>query len=581
MRKTKIICTLGPSLEDRETLKKVIECGMNVARFNFSHGDHAQHAGRLKMLRELCDELNAPVAALMDTKGPEVRLKKFEKGFAMLEEGELFTLTSEDVMGTAERCAVTYADLVNDVSVGTTILLDDGLIELNVEAIDKNDVICRVLNGGRVSDRKGVNVPGVQLNMPYVSKQDHDDILFGIEQGFDFVAASFVSSAKDILQIRSILDENKGNHIKIIAKIENAAGISNIDEIIAASDGIMVARGDLGVEVNFADIPIIQKNIIQHCYNMGKPAITATQMLESMTTNPRPTRAEITDVANAIYDGTSAIMLSGETAAGKHPVEAVRTMVSIAEHTERDINYNKRLRSRGIESHLGVADAMAHAACTTAMDVRASAIITSTRSGETARLLCKYRPEQPIIACVTSHHAARQLAISWGITPLLMPMVKTTDEMIAACVDTAKNAGYVHDGEMVVLTAGVPVGIPGTTNMLKAHLVGDALISGVGVGNTAASGTLCVCRTAQDVHTHLKDGDILVVPSTNNEMLADLRRAGAIVTEEPGANSHAAVVGLTLGKPVIVGASGATVKLASGTLVSVDPQHGIVQLMPR
>lgn len=580
MRKTKIICTLGPATDDREILKQVILGGMNVARFNFSHGDHEQHLNRLNMLRELCDELHAPVAALLDTKGPEVRLKNFDGGFALLEEGELFTLTSEEVTGTAEKCTVTYKGLAADIAVGTTILLDDGLIELKVEAIDKNDVICRILNGGRISDHKGVNVPGVNLNMPYVSKQDHEDILFGIRQDFDFIAASFVSSAKDILQVRSILDANKGSHIKIIAKIENGAGINNIDEIIAASDGIMVARGDMGVEINFADIPIIQKNIIWHCYNMGKPAITATQMLDSMTQNPRPTRAEITDVANAIYDGTSAIMLSGETAAGKHPVEAVCTMANIAQHTELDINYNKRLRLRDIENHLGVADAMAHAACTTAMDIKASAIITTTRSGETARLLCKYRPAQPIIACVTTHHVARQLALSWGITPLLMPMVKTTDEMIDASVETARKAGYVKDGDMVVLTAGVPVGIPGTTNMLKAHLVGDALISGVGVGSQIVSGKLCVCHTAEEVHTNLKDGDVLVIAATNNDMLADLRRASAIVTEAPGTNSHAAVVGLTLGKPVIVGATGATLKLKSHTPVSVDPKHGIVQIMP-
>ncbi|MDO5602763.1 MAG: pyruvate kinase [Oscillospiraceae bacterium] len=580
MRKTKIICTLGPATDDRETLKQVILGGMNVARFNFSHGDHAQHLNRLNLLRELCDELHAPVAALLDTKGPEVRLKNFEGGAALLEEGQLFTLTSEEVAGTAEKCTVTYKGLAADVTVGTTILLDDGLIELKVEAIDKNDVICRILNGGRISDHKGVNVPGVSLNMPYISKQDREDILFGIEQDFDFIAASFVSSAKDILQVRSILDANKGGHIKIIAKIENGAGINNIDEIIAASDGIMVARGDMGVEINFADIPIIQKNIIWHCYNMGKPAITATQMLDSMTQNPRPTRAEITDVANAIYDGTSAIMLSGETAAGKHPVEAVCTMANIAEHTEMDINYNKRLRLREIENHLGVADAMAHAACTTAMDIKASAIITTTRSGETARLLCKYRPAQPIIACVTTHHVARQLALSWGITPLLMPMVKTTDEMIDVSVETARKAGYVKDGDMVVLTAGVPVGIPGTTNMLKAHLVGDALISGVGVGAQIVSGKLCVCHTAEEVHANLKDGDVLVIAATNNDMLADLRRASAIVTEAPGTNSHAAVVGLTLGKPVIVGATGATVRLKNHTLVSVDPKHGIVQVMP-
>ncbi|MEG1641065.1 MAG: pyruvate kinase [Ruthenibacterium sp.] len=579
-RKTKIVCTLGPSTDKEGILRQMVMTGMNVARFNFSHGTHAEHTVRLNELKALRTELDLPVAALLDTKGPEIRLKDFKNGSVELKEGQKFVLTTQDILGDETRCAITYKELPMDLVPGARVLLDDGLVAMTVDAIDDDEIFCTVHNGGTMSNHKGVNVPDTRLSMPYMSAQDKDDILFGVEQGFDFIAASFARSAQDILEIRRILASKKCDTIKIIAKIENQEGVNNIDEIIAVSDGIMVARGDMGVEIDFTEIPIIQKDIIWRCYNAGKPAITATQMLESMMENPRPTRAEITDVANAIYDGTSAIMLSGETAAGHYPVEAVRTMAAIAERTESDINSDKRLKGRTLEGQLSGAAAVAHAACTTAMDIHANAIITVSKSGETARLLCKYRPSTPIIACVLSEQVYRHLAISWGIIPLMMGYAHDTDELLDLSIATAQKAKLVADGDLVVITAGLPVGVSGTTNMIKAHLVGDALISGVGVGFDNAMGLTCVCHNAEEVKLKFKPGNVLVVPATTNEMLDALRDATAIIAEEAGLNSHAAIVGLTLAKPVVVGAIGATRKLHDGMKVSVDGERGVVHAMP-
>lgn len=580
MRRTKIVCTLGPATDKEGVLRDMLLSGMNVARFNFSHGSHEEHKGRLTALTALRDELGLPVASLLDTKGPEIRLGCFKNGQVKLVSGQTFTLTSQDILGTDEIASVTYKDLAKDLSIGSTVLLDDGLILLTVSDIKDGDIECIVGNNGLVKDNKGVNVPGISLSLPYMSAKDEADILFGIDEGFDFVAASFTRSAQDILEIRRVLDSRKCDTIKIIAKIENREGVENIDEILAVSDGIMIARGDMGVEIDFTEIPIIQKQIITHCFNSGRPAITATQMLDSMMENPRPTRAEITDVANAIYDGTSAIMLSGETAAGKYPVEAVRTMAAIATRTESDINYDKRLRQNGGEAHLNVAAAVAHAACTTAMDIQADAIITVSKSGETARLLCKYRPATPIIACVMSETVRRHLSLSWGITPIMMDYAQDTDALISKSIDAAKNAKLISDGDLVVLTAGVPVGISGTTNMIKAHLVGDSLINGVGIGKKMATGITCVCRSEAEVEQKLKPGNVLVVHNTTNDMLDRLRDACAIVCEDSGLNSHAAIVGLTLGKPVIVGALGATRLLHDGIRVCVDSERGIVSTIP-
>ena len=581
MRKTKIICTLGPSTDKDGVLRELIANGMNVARFNFSHGSHEEHKGRLDLLKSLREELGKPVAALLDTKGPEIRLKDFKNGTEMLEAGQTFTLTTRDVEGTKEICSITYKDLPHDVAPGGTIMLDDGLIKLQIQTVNDTDIVCTVLNNGKIKNKKGVNVPGVHLSMPYMSQRDKDDIIFGIEQGFDFIAASFVRTAQDVYDIRNLLNEYDSN-IRIIAKIENREGVNNIDSILAAADAVMVARGDLGVEIDFTELPGIQKNIIERSFSFGKPIVTATQMLDSMMVNPRPTRAEISDVANAIYDGTSAIMLSGETAAGAYPVEALKTMSAIAERTEQEGHY---LRGRLMEPNTGkisVSDATAHAACLTAKDVNAAAIVTVSESGTTARLLSKYRPQQPIIACVMKEQVQRQLSLSWGITSLMMPLAHSTDELIEMSTALAKENGFLHNGELAVVTAGVPVGISGTTNMIKIHMVGNCLATGVGVGPenaevSNATGKACVCRTLDEVRAKFKPGMVLVVPSTSNEMLNYVRDAAALVVEEPGLNSHAAIAGKALLKPTVVGAVGATSHIRDGLMIAVDCAHGSVQ----
>ena len=581
MRKTKIICTLGPSTDKDGVLRELVANGMNVARFNFSHGSYEEHKGRLDMLKSVRAELNKPVAALLDTKGPEIRLKEFKNGVEMLEAGQTFTLTTREVEGTKEICSITYKDLPQDVHEGGTIMLDDGLIKLAIKSVTDTDIVCEVLNSGKIKTKKGVNVPGVHLSMPYLSQRDRDDIIFGVQQGFDFIAASFVRTAQDVYDIRNLLNEYDSN-IRIIAKIENREGVDNIDSILSAADAVMVARGDLGVEIDFTELPGIQKTIIDRSFSFGKPIVTATQMLDSMMVNPRPTRAEISDVANAIYDGTSAIMLSGETAAGAYPVEALKTMSAIAERTEQEGHY---LRGRLMEPNTGkisVSDATAHAACLTAKDVNAAAIVTVSESGTTARLLSKYRPQQPIIACVMKEQVQRQLSLSWGITSLMMPLAHSTDELIEMSTALAKENGFLHDGELAVVTAGVPVGISGTTNMIKIHMVGNCLATGVGVGPenaevSNATGKACVCRTLDEVHAKFKPGMVLVVPSTSNEMLNYVRDAAALVVEEPGLNSHAAIAGKALLKPTVVGAVGATSHIRDGLMIAVDCAHGSVQ----
>ena len=581
MRKTKIICTLGPSTDKDGVLRELVANGMNVARFNFSHGSHEEHKGRLDNLKAIRAELGKPVAALLDTKGPEIRLKEFKNGVEMLEAGQTFTLTTREVEGTKEICSITYKDLPQDVHEGGTIMLDDGLIKLRITNVTDTDITCEVLNSGKIKNKKGVNVPGVHLSMPYLSQRDRDDIIFGVQQGFDFIAASFVRTAQDVYDIRNLLNEYDSN-IRIIAKIENREGVNNIDSILAAADAVMVARGDLGVEIDFTELPGIQKSVIDRSFSFGKPIVTATQMLDSMMVNPRPTRAEISDVANAIYDGTSAIMLSGETAAGAYPVEALKTMSAIAERTENEVHYrDNRLVDAG-NGQISVSDATAHAACLTAKDVNASAIVTVSESGNTARLLSKYRPAQPIIACVMNEQVQRQLAISWGITPLMMALAHSTDELIEMSTSLAKENGYLHDGELAVVTAGVPVGVSGTTNMIKIHMIGNCLATGVGIGPEGsalanATGKACVCHNLDELRAKFKPGMVLVVPSTSNEMLSYVRDAAAIVVEEPGLNSHAAIAGKALLKPTIVGAAGATSHIRDGLMVAVDCAHGNVQ----
>ena len=580
MRKTKIVCTLGPSTDREGVLREMIQAGMNVARFNFSHGTHAEHKARLDALKALREELDAPVAAMLDTKGPEVRLKDFAGGRVHLTAGQEFTLTTVQVEGDAHRCSITYGELPGDVKAGDTILLDDGLVRLTVLETSGTEIRCRVENDGDMKNHKGVNVPGVRLNMPYMSQQDRDDLLFGAEQGFDYVAASFVRSAADVRELRHVLDK-AGSRMRIIAKIENQEGVSNLPEILDAADGIMVARGDMGVEIDFAEIPLLQKNMIARCVACGKPVITATQMLDSMMENPRPTRAEITDVANAIYDGTSAIMLSGETAAGRYPVESVKTMDAIARRTESDINHVKRMaQMAGGRNRLSVAAATAHAACTTAQEIGADAILTVSQRGTTARLVSRFHPGTPIIACLLDQQVRRQMALYWGVEPIMMPYASSTDELVDFAVQAAAQAGVVHEGDLVVVTAGVPVGVAGTTNMIRIQQVGGALVNAVGIGEKKASGPLCICRSTDEVAEKFQPGDVLVVPYTTNELLPYIRQAAAVITEEASVECHTATIGLALDKPVIVGAAGAVQRLTDGTMVTVDCARGLVRAMP-
>lgn len=468
MRKTKIICTIGPASESEERLRELMLAGMNVARFNFSHGTHEEHKKKFDRVTRVRNELNLQVATLLDTKGPEIRLKNIEGGRTELIAGQKFILTTQDITGNNEKVSITYKNLKDDIEAGTTILIDDGLIEMVVEAIEKTDIICKVINGGPVSNHKGVNVPGAILSMPYISEADRSDILFGCDMGFDFLAASFVRSKEDILEVRKILDEHN-SHMKIIAKIENMQGIHNLEEILEASDGIMVARGDMGVEIPMEEVPVVQKQMIKMAEAKGKHVITATQMLESMIKNPRPTRAETTDIANAIYDGTTAIMLSGESAAGLYPVEAVKTMAKIAERTEEAIDYDERMKMRKHAADSDITTAISHATCTTAMDLKAAAIITVTISGFTAQMISRFKPKCPVIACSVSPGVCRQLSLCWGVTPVRIDRENTADDLFGEAIKAAKEAGHIKEGDRVVLTAGIPLGISGKTNMI--HVV--------------------------------------------------------------------------------------------------------------
>lgn len=575
-RKTKIVCTMGPSVDQGDNMRKLILAGMDVARFNFSHDTHENHLKRYQMLCKLRKELGVPVAALLDTRGPEIRLGTFEKGRIMLEQGQEFVLTTEDVIGDQNKVSITYKQLPSDVQVGSAILIDDGLVELKITRVTPSEIYCMAVNGGELSDRKGINVPNVHLSMPFISDKDKQDILFGLEQGFDFVAASFVRTAADVLQIREIFREANASTMNIIAKIENMQGVQNIDEIISVSDAIMVARGDMGVEIPLEDVPIMQKMIIRKVYSAGKQVITATQLLDSMMKNPRPTRAEATDVANAVYDGTSAVMLSGETAAGKYPVEAVKTMAKIALRTEADIDYIKIFKNRETNPSTDITSAISHATCTSAHDLNASAILTVTKSGKTARMISKYRPECPIIGCTTSPGVQRQLNLSWGVTPLLIGEESNTDDLFDHAVEAGEKAGLLRSGELVVLTAGVPLGISGTTNLMKVHVVGNILVNGKGISGKFACATVCVAHNDEEALENFKEGDVLVISQTNNTLLPLIQKATALVLEDPNINGHGAIAGMSLGIPVIIAAANATQILKSGTVVSIDATTGMV-----
>lgn len=575
IRKTKIVCTMGPNLFEKHLIAPLMKAGMNVARFNFSHGTYETHQHYYDEVCRIRDELGLPVATMLDTKGPEIRVRSFKNGRVTLQNGQLFTLTTDEVEGDEERVSITYKELPQDIAVGSSILIDDGLIGMQVERIDGADIVCRVFNGGVVSNNKGVNIPNAHLSMPFISEKDHQDILFAIKNGYDFIAASFTRCADDIMQIRHILQENNCHTINIIAKIENMEGVENIDEILRVVDGVMVARGDLGVEVPLEDVPSLQKKLIQRGIAAGKPVITATQMLDSMIKNPRPTRAEATDVANAIYDGTSAIMLSGESAVGAYPVEAVETMVRIALRAEADMDYIRRF-SRDTSASTDVTNAISHATVTSAHDLNASAIITVTKSGSTARILSRYRPACVIVGCTTEKHVWRQLALSWGTVPLMIAEESNTDDLFEHAVDAAVQNGLVHDGELVVLTAGVPLGISGTTNLMKVHVVGHLLSRGQGLHGGKVVAPLCVIRNLEKDAKDFNTGDVIVCHQTTREMFSMLRKSSAIVLEDDNPEGHGAIAGMSLDIPVIIGAKNATNILKSGAVVTVDGEKGTV-----
>lgn len=575
IRKTKIVCTMGPNLFEKHLIAPLMKAGMNVARFNFSHGTYETHQHYYDEVCRIRDELGLPVATMLDTKGPEIRVRSFKNGRVTLQNGQLFTLTTDEVEGDEERVSITYKELPQDIAVGSSILIDDGLIGMQVERIDGADIVCRVLNGGVVSNNKGVNIPNAHLSMPFISEKDHQDILFAIKNGYDFIAASFTRCADDIMQIRHILQENNCHTINIIGKIENMEGVENIDEILRVVDGVMVARGDLGVEVPLEDVPSLQKKLIQRGIAAGKPVITATQMLDSMIKNPRPTRAEATDVANAIYDGTSAIMLSGESAVGAYPVEAVETMVRIALRAEADMDYIRRF-SRDTSASTDVTNAISHATVTSAHDLNASAIITVTKSGSTARILSRYRPACVIVGCTTEKHVWRQLALSWGTVPLMIAEESNTDDLFEHAVDAAVQNGLVHDGELVVLTAGVPLGISGTTNLMKVHVVGHLLSRGLGLHGGKVVAPLCVIRNLEKDAKNFNTGDVIVCHQTTREMFSMLRKSSAIVLEDDNPEGHGAIAGMSLDIPVIIGAKNATNILKSGAVVTVDGEKGTV-----
>jgi pyruvate kinase len=577
MKKTKIICTMGPALEDDGLLRELMLSGMNVARLNFSHGDHEEHLGRVERIKALRSELDVPVALLLDTKGPEIRTGNFNSGRIELTEGSVVTLLPGNDIGDEKTIYVSYHDFYQDIDVGSPILIDDGLVELEVMSIDDSQVKCRVLNGGPVSNHKSINLPGAKTNLPALTSKDIEDIRFAIEHDFDFIAASFVRKAADVLEIKKILEKYDGESIHIIAKIENREGISNFDEILKVADGIMVARGDLGVEIPMQEVPTVQKALIEKCYKIGKPCITATQMLDSMMRNPRPTRAEVSDVANAILDGTSAIMLSGETAAGKYPLESLKMMVSIAEQTEKSIDYWGEFIKSRYEMVSSVTNAISHATCMTAMDLKASAIVAVTHSGRTARLISRFRPECPIIATTVSPMSYRQLALSWGVYPYLVEEVHTTDAMFELGMSKALESGRVKNGDVVVITGGTPIGMSGTTNTLKVQNIGRILVDGKGIGKGNISGEALVIQSAEDLRlADMRQDYILVASHTDNEMLPAMKKALALVVETTDPGNHAAIVGLALDIPILYACENATKILKTGSLIAIDVERGTI-----
>lgn len=577
LKKTKIVCTIGPSSEKPEILEELIKNGMNVARLNFSHGTHEEHLAKIKTIRKVRRKLNAPVAIMLDTKGPEIRTGNFNVDEVFLKPDDIFTLTTRNVEGTQDIVSVSYEGLPDDVEIGSIIYIDDGLVQLEViEIKDGTDVVCKVLNNGVLSNHKGVNLPGSKTNLPSLTPKDVDDIKFGIENDIDFIAASFVRKKEDVYDIRKVLEDHGGEHIKIISKIESQEGVDNLEEIIEASDGIMVARGDLGVEIRTELIPIVQKEMIRKANLAAKPVITATQMLDSMIRNPRPTRAETTDVANAIIDGTDCVMLSGETAGGKYPVEAVRTMRNICITTELSDDFNKNIYETDISALNNVTNSIARNTCDIAKELNAKAIISCTSSGNTSRVISKFKPKTNIIAATTTARVARQLSVVWGVYPVVIQEASETDELIERAIFGSMQENFVEEGDLTVVTAGIPLGISGNSNLIKVHIIGDILTSGTGIGTKSVAGRVCLASTKKELVEKFQEGDILVAKFTDSDITEYIEKSSALVTEEGGLTSHTAIAAVHFGIPAVVGANKVRDLVADGDIITVDPIGGVI-----
>lgn len=576
LKKTKIVCTIGPASDSVETLKTLMQSGMNVCRLNFSHGSHEEHLQRIKNIKQAREELDMPIAIMLDTKGPEIRLGDFGVDQVQLSIGDQFTLTTRDVTGDQNICSVSYKGLPDDLDIGKKVLIDDGLVELEVVEIKDTDVICKVNNYGILKSKKGVNIPNSKVKLPAITEKDISDIKFGIENGIDYIAASFIRKSQDVLDIRKILEENNGNDIKIISKIESQEGVDNLDEIINTSDGIMVARGDLGVEIQTEIMPIVQKEIIKKTSLAGKPVITATQMLDSMIRNPRPTRAEVTDVANAILDGSDAVMLSGETAAGNYPVNAVKVMNDIAINTENSEEFKEAANKRLKWLDITTTNAISIATRSISEQLGANAIVVATTSGSTARNVSKYRPLSPIVAATTSEGVMRKLSLIWGVHPVLSELSENTDEVIDRSISAGIKKDLVHEGDLIIITAGLPVGVSGTTNLLKVHTIGDILIEGTGIGKKSVTAKARVAKGVEDLASKFEDGNAIVLYSLEREFVPYIQKASAIIVEEGGLTSPAAIVGLHLGIPTIVGYEDAVSKIKDQEILTIDPIAGLV-----
>ncbi|MCG3411961.1 pyruvate kinase [Staphylococcus massiliensis] len=578
MRKTKIVCTIGPASESEEMLEKLMKAGMNVARLNFSHGDHAEHKVRIDRIRSIAKKLDLNIGILIDTKGPEIRTHNMKDGKIVLEKGSEIIVSTSEVEGTPEKISVTYPDLINDLHDDSLILLDDGLIELRVKSLDaeKGEAVCNVLNTGELKNKKGVNLPGVKTNLPGITDKDAEDIRFGIKEDIDFIAASFVRRPSDVLEIRKLLEEEKNEVISIIPKIENQEGIDNIESILQVSDGLMVARGDMGVEIPPERVPMVQKDLIRKCNKLGKPVITATQMLDSMQRNPRATRAEASDVANAIYDGTDAVMLSGETAAGDYPVEAVEAMRNIALAAEDAQDYDKILNDRTKLSMTSLVNAIGESVAHTALNLNVKAIVAATESGSTARIISKYRPKSDIIAVTPRDTTARQCTLVWGINPVVRSGRPSTDELLNKAVATAVDTGRVKNGDLIIITAGVPTGETGTTNLMKLHLVGDELATGQGIGRNSVVGHARLVKDAKELEGEDLSDSIIVTQSTDASFAPYISQAIGLVTEEGGLTSPSAIIGLEHHIPTIVGVDDVLNVIEDGALITVDANQGKV-----